>query len=59
MAKWALLGSAVMDVVVYLTPYLPSNRMPGDAPIYVAATVVYHGLWLAYLFRSTRVQATY
>ena len=46
-------------VVVYTTPYFPNNRMPGDTPFYVAASLAYHGAWLAYLFRSRRVRNTY
>lgn len=59
MAIAALLLSAVMDLVIYLSSYFPSNRMPGDAPLYVAASLAYHGIWLAYLFRSKRVKNTY
>ena len=59
MAKVALVLSGATDIVVYGTPYFPSNRVPGDTPLYVAASLAYHGLWLAYLFRSTRVKNTY
>jgi hypothetical protein len=59
MAALALILSAASDLAVYLTPYFPSNRMPGDTPIYVAASLTYHGLWLAYLFTSKRVKNTY
>ena len=59
LAKAALLASAATDVFVYTTPYFPNNRAPGDTPLYVAATLAYHGAWLLYLARSTRVRATY
>ena len=59
MAKSALVLSAATDIVVYATPYFPSNRMPGDTPIYIAASLAYHALWLTYLFRSKRVRRTY
>ena len=59
MAAAALVLSAAMDLVTYLSSYLPSNRMPGDAPFYVAASAIYHGAWLAYLVRSSRVRNTY
>jgi hypothetical protein len=59
LAKTALLMSAAMDVFVYTTPYYPNNRLPGDTPLYVLATLVYHGAWLLYLQRSRRVRATY
>jgi hypothetical protein len=59
LAKAALLASAAMDLFVYTTPYFPNNRVPGDTPLYVAATLAYHGGWLLYLARSERVRATY
>jgi Ca2+/H+ antiporter len=59
LAKAALLASAATDVFVYTTPYFPNNRAPGDTPLYVAATLAYHGAWLLYLARSERVRATY
>jgi len=59
MARAALVASVATDVFVYTTPYFPNNRMPGDTIYYVAATLAYHGAWLAYLSRSKRVRATY
>jgi hypothetical protein len=59
LAKAALLASAATDVFVYTTPYFPNNRPPGDTPLYVAATLAYHGAWLVYLARSKKVRATY
>ena len=59
LAKAALLASAATDLFVYTTPYFPNNRVPGDTPLYVAATLAYHGAWLLYLARSERVRATY
>lgn len=59
MAKSALVLSAAADLLVYVTPYFPSNRMPGDTPLYVTASVAYHTLWIAYLMRSQRVKNTY
>jgi hypothetical protein len=59
LAKAALLLSAATDVFVYVTPYFPNNRLPGDTPLYVAATIAYHGAWIAYLFASTRVRRTF
>jgi hypothetical protein len=55
----ALLLSAGIDLVVYLTPIFPNNRMPGDTPYYIAATLLYHAAWLTYLARSRRVAATF
>ena len=59
LARLALLLSAATDVFVYTTPYFPSNRLPGDTTVYVAASLAYHGAWLAYLARSTRVRLTF
>jgi hypothetical protein len=58
-ARLALLMSAATDVFVYTTPYFPSNRLPGDTAFYVAASLAYHGAWLAYLARSNRVRTTF
>jgi hypothetical protein len=59
LAKAALLASAATDVFVYTTRYFPNNRMPGDTIYYLAASLAYHGVWLTYLSRSTRVRRTY
>ena len=57
LARAALLASAATDVFVYTTPFFPNNRPPGDTIYYVAASLTYHGAWLAYLARSKRVRA--
>jgi hypothetical protein len=59
LANAALLGSAATDVFVYTTPFFPNNRPPGETTYYVAASLAYHGAWLAYLARSKRVRATF
>ena len=59
LARMALVASAATDLFVYTTPYFPNNRLPGDTVYYVAASLAYHGAWLAYLTRSARVRATY
>jgi hypothetical protein len=59
LAKAAIVASAATDLFVYTTPYFPNNRPPGDTPLYVAATLAYHGAWLLYLARSRQVRATY
>lgn len=58
-AKASLVYSAIVDVIVYATPYSPNNRPPGDATIILVASLVYYGLWFGYLTRSKRVRATY
>lgn len=59
LARASLVLSAATDVFVYATPYFPNNRMPGDEVFYIAGTVAYCALWLAYLARSRRVSNTY
>jgi hypothetical protein len=59
MARISLAASAATDLIVYLTPYFPSNRAPGETPVYVLVSLAYHGVWLGYLFRSKRVKATF
>lgn len=59
LAKAALFASAATDLFVYTTPYFPNNRPPGDTVYYVAGSLAYHGAWLVYLMRSSRVRATY
>jgi hypothetical protein len=54
LALWALGSAAVLDVFVLSTSVYPNNRAPGDTPFYIAATLVYHGAWMAYLTRRGR-----
>jgi hypothetical protein len=52
----AALGSAVvLDVFVLSTSFYPNNRAPGDTPLYLAATVLYHGGWITYLLATTPI----
>jgi hypothetical protein len=59
LTKWSLVLSGAMDVFVYTTPYYPNNRFPGDTTLVVGASLAYHAVWLAYLFRSRRVRNTF
>jgi len=59
LAKAALVLSAAADLLVYTTPYFPSNRLPGTTPIYIAASISYSAGWITYLTRSRRVRETY
>jgi hypothetical protein len=59
LAKVALVLSAACDVLILTTPFYPNNRPPGDTPLYLAASILYHGVWLVYLARSARVRETY
>lgn len=57
LAKVSLFASAATDLFVYLTPYFPNHRPPGQTPLFVLASLTYHGVWIGYLFRSKRVIA--
>ena len=57
LAQAALTLSAALDLVVYLTPYYPNNRAPGDTPLFVAASLGYYAAWMIYLTTSRRVKA--
>jgi hypothetical protein len=59
LAQTSLAISAAMDVFALTTPYYPSNRMPGETPVYVAATLAYYSGWILYLARSKRVRRTF
>jgi hypothetical protein len=56
LAVVSLTLSAGVELFVYTTSYYPNNRLPGDTPWYVAWSIVWHGTWLAYLFKSARVR---
>jgi hypothetical protein len=58
-ARASLIVSAAVDVFVYVTPWYPNNRPPGDATLVLAGSLVYYAAWLAYLARSKRVAAVY
>jgi hypothetical protein len=59
LARAVLIVSAATDVFVYLTPYFPSNRAPGETPIFVAISLAYYAVWVAYLSVSRRVRRTF
>jgi hypothetical protein len=59
LAKVSLVASAATDLIVYLTPYFPSHRAPGETPLYVLASLTYCAAWMVYLIRSKRVRATF
>jgi hypothetical protein len=59
MAMVSLIASAATDMIVYLTPYFPSHRAPGETPLYVLVSLAYGTGWMIYLIRSKRVHATF
>ena len=59
MAMVSLIASAATDMIVYLTPYFPSHRAPGETPLYVLVSLAYGTVWMIYLILSKRVHATF
>ncbi len=59
LAKVSLAMSAATDMFIYFTPSFPSNRAPGETPLWVVGTLMYYGGWILYLMRSTRVRETF
>ena len=59
LARASLLLSAAADVFVYSTPYFPNNRPPGDSTLILAASLLWYGIWLMYLWRSKRVRQVF
>jgi hypothetical protein len=59
MAIVSLIASAATDMIVYLTPYFPSHRAPGETPVYVLVSLAYGTAWTIYLVRSKRVHRTF
>jgi hypothetical protein len=58
LTQTALLLACAMEIFVYTTSFFPNNRFPGTTPLYVAKTLVFHGGWLLYFVRSSRVRRT-
>jgi len=59
LARTSILLSAAADVFVYATPYFPNNRPPGDSTLILAASLLWYGIWLMYLWRSKRVRQAF
>ena len=59
LAMVSLIASAATDMIVYLTPYFPSHRAPGETPVYVLVSLAYGTVWTIYLVRSKRVHRTF
>lgn len=59
LARTAVVLSGAAQIFVYATSIAPNNRVPGDTPLYVAATVIVHVGWLIYLARSARVRNSF
>jgi len=57
LARIALAVSLAAKVFAAVTPFFPSNRLPGETTVYVVGTVTYYGVWLAYLMVSKHVAA--
>jgi len=59
LARVALTLSAAVDLLVYTTPYFPNNRLPGETPIFITASLANYVVWMLYLARSRRVRSTF
>lgn len=59
LTRAALIILAAVQLIAQLTPWFPSNRLPGETPLYVGWTLVYYGGWLAYMTWSKRVAAQF
>jgi hypothetical protein len=59
LTRAALILAACVQVFADVTPYFPSNRLPGQTPLYVGWTVVYYAGWLLYVQRSRRFAALF
>ncbi|MFN7980429.1 MAG: hypothetical protein U0Q11_01095 [Vicinamibacterales bacterium] len=53
----ALAVTGATRVVAYVTPWFPSNRLPGQTPIYVALTLAFYGGSIVYLLVSRQAKA--
>jgi hypothetical protein len=53
-ARFSLITSAATDLIIYITPFYPNRRAPGETPIWIAGTVLLYGGWLLYLAWSQR-----
>ncbi len=56
LALAALIAALALDVFVLTTSYFPNNRAPGDTPLYIAATVIYHGGWMGALLAAREIE---
>ena len=52
-ARVSLIASAATDLFIYVTPFYPNRRAPGETPIWIAGTVLLYGGWLLYLRWAT------
>ena len=50
-ARLSLIASALTELFIYLTPYYPNHRAPGETPLWIAGTIVVYGSWLFLLTR--------
>jgi hypothetical protein len=58
LAVAALAALAAWQLLVAFTSFFPTNRVPGDDPLYAAGYTLFYGGWIAYLLRSIRVRQT-
>ncbi len=54
LAAAALVLSTAAAVITYTTRLLPTNVIPGDAPLWIAGIICFNAAWLVYLARFYR-----
>jgi hypothetical protein len=52
--RLALIAAAATDLFIYLTPFYPNHRAPGETPLWVAGTFVIYGGLLGCLAMFSR-----
>jgi hypothetical protein len=57
LATISLALTGAIRLFAYLTPFFPTNVVPGQTPLYVGLVVAYYGGGLVYLVLSKQVRA--
>jgi len=57
LAVAALAVTGATRILAFVTPWFPSNRLPGQTPFYVALTLLFYGGGIVYLLVSRQARA--
>jgi hypothetical protein len=57
LAVAALAVTGATRILAFVTPWFPSNRLPGQTPFYVALTLLFYGSGIVYLLMSRQARA--